>query len=251
MRSYSSIAGLHGVDHVLLRAVAADRGVDVFGGLVHRAERRQRIQHHADVGALQFLHREQRRRAEFGDVGQDRHLDRLRELLVHRQFGDRFREDHVGAGFDAGHRALDRRVQPFHRQRIGARHDDEVVIGAGIDRGLDAVDHFLLADDFLARTMAAALGADLVFDVDGGRAELDHRLDGARDVEGRSAEAGVDVDQQRQVADVGDAAHVGQHVVEVGDAEVGQAERAGGDAAAGQVDRLESRRAWPAARGWH
>ena len=36
------------------------------------------------------------------------------------------------------------------------------------------------------------------------------------------------------VADVGDAAHVGQHVVEVADAEVGQAERAGRDAAAGR-----------------
>ena len=60
---------------------------------------------------------------------------------------------------------------------------------------------------------------------------------GARDVEGARAEAGVDVDQQRQVADVGDAADVDQHVVEVGDAEVRHAERAGGDAAAREVDR--------------
>ena len=52
----------------------------------------------------------------------------------------------------------------------------------------------------------------------------------------RRAEAGVDVDQQRQVAHVGDAAHVGQHVVEVGDAEIGQAQRTGRDAAAGQID---------------
>ena len=66
-------------------------------------------------------------------------------------------------------------------------------------------------------------------------------LDRARDVERRRAEAGVDVDQQRQRADVGDPAHVGQHVVEVADAEVGHAERARGDAAAGEVDRLEAR----------
>ena len=53
-------------------------------------------------------------------------FDRVGEAAVHRQVGDRFREDHVGAGLDAGARALDRRVQPFDRQRVGARHDDEV-----------------------------------------------------------------------------------------------------------------------------
>ncbi len=69
--------------------------------------------------------------------------------------------------------------------------------------------------------MAAAFGADLVFDVHRGGAELDHRLDGARDIERGRAEAGIDVDQQRQIAYVGDAAHVGQHIVEIGDAEIG------------------------------
>ena len=57
----------------------------------------------------------------------------------------------------------------------------------------------------------------------------------------RAAEAGVDVDQQRQVADVGDAAHVGEDVVQGGDAQVGQPERARGDAAAGEIDRLVAR----------
>jgi hypothetical protein len=45
-------------------------------------------------------------------------------------------------------------------------------------------------------------------------------------VEGAGAEAGVDVDQQRQIADVGDAADVDQHVLEARDAEVGHAQRA-------------------------
>ena len=35
-----------------------------------------------------------------------------------------------------------------------------------------AVDHLLAGDDLLARTVAAALGADLVFDVGGGGASL-------------------------------------------------------------------------------
>ena len=86
-------------------------------------------------------------------------------------------------------------------------------IGARVDRRLDAVDHLVARDDFLARAVAAALGADLVFHVHGAGAGLDHRADGARDVE-CAAPAGVDVDQQRQRGHVGDAAHVDQHVVE-------------------------------------
>ena len=66
-------------------------------------------------------------------------------------------------------------------------------------------------------------------------AEFDQRLDRARDVEG-AAEAGVGVDQQRQLADVGDAPHVGEHVVQRADAEIGQTQRAGCDAAARQID---------------
>jgi hypothetical protein len=68
--------------------------------------------------------------------------------------------------------------------------------------------------------VAAALGLDLVFDVHGARTELDERLDRTRDVE-RAAEAGIDIDQQRQRAHVGDAPHVGEHIVERADAEVG------------------------------
>ena len=71
-------------------------------------------------------------------------------------------------------------------------------------------------------------------------AELDHRFHGTCNVEGRRTETGIDIDQQRQVADVGDATHVGQHVIEVGNAEVGQAQRTGGHAAARQVDGAEA-----------
>ncbi|MNN28133.1 hypothetical protein D3C81_1416910 [compost metagenome] len=88
--------------------------------------------------------------------------------------------------------------------------------------------------------MAATLGTDLVFDVDGGSAELAHRAHGTRHVERRGAKPGVDIHQQRQVADVGDAAHVGEHVIQGVDAQVRQAQRAGGHAATGQVDRLEA-----------
>ena len=99
--------------------------------------------------------------------------------------------------------------------------------------------HFFGCDEFLAGAMAAALGADLVFDVHGGRAGIDHGADGAGDVEG-AAPAGVDVDEQRERGGGGDAADVGEDVFHGADAEVGQAERVGGDASAGEIEGAEA-----------
>ena len=130
---------------------------------------------------------------------------------------------------------------PSDRRRIGARHDDELVVGARIDGGFHAVDHFSGRHDFLARPVAATLLADLVFQMHGRHARLDERTHGARDVE-CAAPAGVDVDEQRQVGCIGDAARVDQHVVHRADAEIGDAERIRRDAAARQVQRLEADR---------
>ena len=97
-----------------------------------------------------------------------------------------------------------------------------------------------LRDELLAGPVAAALGADLVLDVHRGGAELDQRACTVRAMLNADAPKPVSASTSSgSGARVGDAAHVGQHVVEVADAEVGQAERAGRDAAAGQVDRLE------------
>ena len=64
--------------------------------------------------------------------------------------------------------------QALDRQRVGARHDREVGIGPGVDRGLDPVDHLVLRHELLAGPVAAALRADLVFDVHRAGAGLDH-----------------------------------------------------------------------------
>ena len=88
--------------------------------------------------------------------------------------------------------------------------------------------------------MPAPFSAYLVFDVHRGGAELDQRFHGARDVECARPETGIDIDQQRQRADVGDAAHIGQHVVEIADAEIGQAQRAGGNTTTRQIDGFEA-----------
>ena len=88
--------------------------------------------------------------------------------------------------------------------------------------------------------MAATLGANLVLDMDRGSAELAHRAHGTGNVEGRGTEASVDIHQQRHVADIGDTAHVGEHVVQATDAQVRQAQGACGHASTGQVDGLEA-----------
>ena len=96
-----------------------------------------------------------------------------------------------------------------------------------------------LRHELLAGPVAAALRAPGPRCASPAAPDLISDFDRARDVEG-AAPAGIDVDQQRQVAHVGDAADVGEHVVERADAEIGQPERAGGDAAAGEVERAEA-----------
>ncbi len=170
----------------------------------------------------------------------------LGEFGVLLQRGHRLGKDHVGTGFDAGLGALDGGLHAFHRQRIGARHDDETRVAARIHRGLDAVHHLALADDGLVGAVAAALLHHLVLDVEAGCTGLRDLARGARDVE-CAAPAGIDVHQQRQVARGGDAARVLANVMQRGDAEIGNAERGGSHAAAGKIQRLVPALA---ARGW-
>jgi len=221
-------------------AIAAHRLVDVLGGLVGGAEGRQREQLDGNTGRSQFVAAEQRGGAELGDVGQHRHLHRIDEAAVGIQIVGGLGEDAVGTGLDTGDGTFDGLVHAVHLDGVGARDQEEVRIGLGIGGRLHAVDHFTLRHDLLARTVTAALGANLVLDVAGGRTGLDQRLHGARDVERTRAEAGIDVDHQRQVADIGDAAHVHQHVFQGVDAQVRQAQRAGGNTATRQVDGAEA-----------
>ena len=85
--------------------------------------------------------------------------------------------------------------------------------------------------------MATTLLRNLIFDVHGSGACRNHLLDGAGDIE-RATPAGIDVDQQRSFNLVGDATHVGQHIIERGHAEIRQAIGIIGDASAGQQVEL-------------
>ena len=91
----------------------------------------------------------------------------------------RLDEGHVGAGFVIGRGAVDRRLEAVGRDRVGARDDDEVEVGAGVGGGLHLGDHLRLRDRLLAVEMAAALRKHLVFDLDGVGAGALQQLDGA------------------------------------------------------------------------
>ena len=125
-------------------------------------------------------------------------------MAVHAQFGDGFGENHVGAGFYAGLGALDGRLQAFNRQCIGARHNHEIGIHAGIDGGFHAVDHFFKRNNGFVGAVAAAFLRHLVFEMHGGHAGFFHGFDGAGDIE-CAAPTGVDIDQKRGVDIIGDA----------------------------------------------
>jgi len=88
--------------------------------------------------------------------------------------------------------------------------------------------------------VAAALGTDLILDMGGSGAGLDQVLDGAFDVEGTRPEAGVDVHQQRQVADIGDTAYIGEHVIQRVDTQIRQAQGTGRHTTTGQVNGTEA-----------
>src|SRR3954447_12088632 len=83
---------------------------------------------------------------------------------------------------------------------------------------LHPVHHFFLADDFLAGPMSTTFCSYLVFHVYCTGTGLDHRADGACDVE-RAAPAGIDVNQQGQRCDFGNAAHIGENIFKGTDAE--------------------------------
>ena len=152
------------------------------------------------------------------------------------KLGDGFGEDHVGAGFDAGGSAVEGGVEAFGGEGVGAGHDDEGGVGAGVDGGLDAVDHLFGGDDLLCRGDGRSAWPATWSSMwqPAAPALMSERTERAR-LKAPPKPVSASTSSGR-VADVGDAADVGEDVVDGGDAEVGHAERAGGDATAGEVE---------------
>ena len=88
--------------------------------------------------------------------------------------------------------------------------------------------------------MTAALGADLIFDMHRTGTGLDQALDRARHIEGTRTKAGIHVYQQRQIAHIGDSAHINENVFESGNTQIRQTQRPSGNTTTREVNRLES-----------
>mmetsp|Transcript_9350 Transcript_9350/g.24849 ORF Transcript_9350/g.24849 Transcript_9350/m.24849 type:complete len:215 (+) Transcript_9350:83-727(+) len=189
-------------------------------GAALRAEGRQRVQHHRDAYRRQLVQVPERRLAELGQVGEQRGAgDRSAELLVLLDLSDRLREDAVGAPLvDVESGALDGRVQALDGGGVRPGHDDHLRPPAASRK--EPRHHLLGGDHLLARPVPAALRQHLVLHVDGPRAGLLHVAHRPLDVEGRGAEARVDVDQRGNVGHSRQPANVHQDVVQRGDAQV-------------------------------
>jgi len=124
----------------------------------------------------------------------------------------RLGEDHVGADGDIGLGAGNGGGHALVGRGVGARHDDEVAIWFARNGGLHTRDHLGSGDQVFAGEMAAELGRNLVFNMHGSDAGGRHLADGA----GGIVPAGVDVDQQRQVDALGNAAGVDEHIGQLG-----------------------------------
>ena len=135
--------------------------------------------------------------------------------------------------------ALQRSLDAEDGAGVGAGHNHEVGVHAGIHGGLDFAHHFLHGDNLAAHHVAALLGHHLILQLDDGHAGLLVLADGADDVDG-VAEAGVGVGDDGHA---GGLHHVGgthDHLAHAHQAHVGLAQVAGGLAVAGHIDGVKA-----------
>ena len=143
--------------------------------------------------------------------------------------------------FAIGLAAPDRFVEAQARRRVGARDDDEIGIAARGERRFDLADVLVHFDDRpRARKMPAALGRDLVFEMDRRNARRFELRDRAAHVH-RVAVAGVGVADERNVDARRDAMRMARDQREIDEPDVGPAEQARRDAVARHVHRFETR----------
>ena len=109
----------------------------------------------------------------------------------------RLDEGHIRARFDVALSALDRRLEALDGAGVRSGDDDHA-LAARIHSRAHLADHLVRRDELLAGEMAAAFRRVLVLDLNGACAGLLQRPHRVRNVD-RIAEAGVRVDDQRQV----------------------------------------------------
>jgi hypothetical protein len=220
------------------RPAAAHRHGNRGHRRAHRAKGGQWVKDQPHAGVLEFVDGEARRDTELGEIREHGHVESPAKRPVVVERGQGLGENHIGAGRLVGTGPVERGVQALPGKRIRARHHDEILVGARVDGGLQAVAHFARVDDRLVRPVAAAFGPGLILDVhrrDSGSNQLACRTG---NVEG-PAETGVDIGEQRQGGCRRDTPRVFEHVAERRYGEIRQAERSVRDAGAGQIDGFE------------
>ena len=203
-----------------------------------------RVTHCGDADVLQLQRAHQRRGLARPHAQAHVHNQRLGHAF--RDLGDVFLRQqrvgihHVGAGLGIHIEAADCLIDAVRTRGIGTRHDDEIIVAARIDRGLDLLHHFLSGDTRLAGHVTAAFGPHLVLDHQRRHAGL---LKSAHDkVHGhRIAVTGVGIGAQQQVRAVGESPRIVQIFIEGHHTAVGPAHAAFGHACTGNRRGLESR----------
>ena len=200
-----------------------------------------RINRQLEAQLREFVLVQKRRLAAGRHVEQRAHLERLgyRREVFHGERG--FDKNHVRARGFVRPPAIQRRVEAFDGERIGARDDDEIVVAARVTGRLDFVAHLGRRHQRFAAQVAAALGRLLVFEVDAGDTGFfigDHC---ALHIQ-RVAIAGVGIRNYRQPAGVDDASGVVDHFRQREQTDIRHAETHRRGAAAGHVNRIETLR---------
>ena len=177
----------------MLRAFFVDHDECRFHGLHCDAQQRDWEENDGVSQLRQFRNRKERALAELGHVGHQGHVERIRDLFEFLTVFQCFYEKGIGACIEIGASAVQGSFQPFQSARIGPRDDDQIGIGARLDGGSNLGDHGSRFDETLSREMAAPLGEDLIFELNGGgsgRLEFRH---GAHDIDGFS-KPGIRID---------------------------------------------------------
>ena len=163
-----------------------------------------RVHHHGEAHFLQFSRRQNWRGPAFDVVGHGRRVDLGRDGAHLLNVGRGLDKHHVGTDFAKYLAALNRRFQAVHRVGVGAGHDDEIRVGARIQRRFQLGNHFGRFHHRLAGHVAAALGRHLILDEHAGQPGALIGAHGARHIDD-IAKAGVAIAEQRQCRGIANA----------------------------------------------
>ncbi len=155
---------------------------------------------------------------------------------------DAIEEHHVGAGIQIEVGAEDGLLQPEYGKGIGAGIDDDVGAQArrAIHHGPNLARHLFGGNHLLAFHVAAALGEDLVFDVDAGDAHFDQPFGDGGGIDGVAA-AGIDIGHHGNRHGAHDVAGDVEDLFHVHQSDIRLAEQAPGKSEAADLDGLKPR----------